>query len=104
MGKNIKKKPANFSYNRQGGSVYIEIRDADQRKLDTYKFGLEDKELGDRIFKMIANKYGFFIDEVVFAPIFNTMFDEAEAAANKEFLQNLGKKVTDTLKKKEANI
>lgn len=104
MGKQIKKQSFSSYYQRRGGSILIEIRDADMRKIDTYKFGLEDKKLGNRIFLEISEKYNFvmpIITEPVEEHEPSILFDDNEGEKNKEFLQQLGDKIF-TNNKKEA--
>ena len=96
MGKQIRKSSFNSYYQRRGGSILIEIRDSDMRKIDTYKFGLEDKKLGNRIFLEISEKYNFIMP-IVTEPVEvqepSILFDEETGEKNKEFLQQLSDKI-----------
>ena len=83
------------------------------RKLESYKFGINDKELGNRILYEIAMKYDFIlptaprpedlyceeedtVDETKPKPLFE--IDEDEAKKNKEFLHKLGTKIGEGIK------
>lgn len=107
MGKHHKKQSYTTIYSRRGGSVYIEIRDENQRKQDTFKFGVNDKELGNRILYDIAMKYGFVLptmprpqdiiieykeeEEETYPGLL--LEEDNEGQKNKEFLAKLSDKI-----------
>jgi hypothetical protein len=49
--------------NTQGDKVEIIIRDCSGAKIESYKFNISDKNLGDKILAVIKSKYGFKQDD-----------------------------------------
>lgn len=46
-------------YNKSGDTIEIVIRDTNMRKLETWKFNVADKKLGNDTFNYLKRKYGF---------------------------------------------
>ena len=46
-------------YNKSGDVIEITVRDMSMKKIEQWKFNVDDRKLGNKIFSVVLSKYGF---------------------------------------------